>query len=104
MAKGGSVKKRFKAALKKEGIIGPTLSKKQKRDGTARTRQQREGALQRIREEFNPFDFKQAKPAKFPVTSNRSSTAASSKGRPGLAKASAEERVCFRDPTTLISC
>ncbi|KAJ9142048.1 Nop14-like family protein [Pleurostoma richardsiae] len=94
--------KRLKASLKDQGIIGPQQSKKQKKkqaqDQRARNekRLQRGAALESIREQFNPFQFKtNARGPKFDVTTNRPATGAAAKGingRPGQSKALGEER------------
>ncbi|KAH7627711.1 nucleolar protein 14 [Sordaria sp. MPI-SDFR-AT-0083] len=98
----GSQLKRLKASLKDQGIIGPQKSKKQKRqnaqDAKASTdkRLQRHEALASIREQFNPFQFKtSARGPKFEVTTNKPQNdklAKGIQGRPGLAKATAEQR------------
>ena len=98
--------KRLKASLREQGIIGPQQSKKQKKknaqDERARNekRLQRSEALENIREQFNPFQFKtNARGPKFAVTSNRPDTASVAKGihgRPGVAKAIGEEKVSRR--------
>ncbi|KAH0499465.1 hypothetical protein TgHK011_006662 [Trichoderma gracile] len=96
----GSQLKRLKASLREQGITGPQKSKKQRRkqaqEGPARNdkRLQRGVVLEGIREQFNPFDLKHAaRGPKFEVTTNRPKPGnASIKGRPGLAKAAAEEK------------
>lgn len=100
----GSQLKRLKASLREQGITGPQQSKKQKRknaqDQKARNdkRLQRSTVLENIREQFNPFQFKtNARGPKFDVTTNRPTNDNAAKGingRPGLAKARGEERVC----------
>ncbi|KAI1118748.1 Nop14-like protein [Nemania sp. NC0429] len=95
----GSQLKRLKASLREQGVIGPQQSKKQRRkaaqNGTANTNR-RATALESIRDEFNPFDFKHnARGPKFQVTSNRRASGDAAKGitgRPGDAKAIGEER------------
>ncbi|KAI1322213.1 Nop14-like protein [Xylariaceae sp. FL0255] len=95
----GSQLKRLKASLREQGVIGPQQSKKQKRttaqNGKANTNK-RAQALESLREEFNPFDFKHnARGPKFQVTSNRTAVGDAAKGitgRPGDAKALGEER------------
>ena len=99
MAGGGSQLKRLKASLRDQGIVGPQQSKKQKRKAAEDVRGRNEKRLQRgvvldgIREQFNPFDLKHAKGPKFEVTSNRPATNSKIKGRPGEARAAAEENV-----------
>ncbi|KAI1501773.1 nucleolar protein 14 [Biscogniauxia marginata] len=98
----GSQLKRLKASLRQQGVIGPQQSKKQKRrnaqDGNAsnKTRLQKAATLNKIQEEFNPFDFKHnVRGPKFQVTTNRPPTGNAARGidgRPGDAKAIAEER------------
>ncbi|KAI0817452.1 nucleolar protein 14 [Xylaria sp. FL0064] len=95
----GSQLKRLKASLREQGVIGPQQSKKQKRkiaqNGKVNTNK-RAAALESIREEFNPFDFKHnARGPKFEVTSNRPVKGDAAKGiagRPGDARAIGEER------------
>lgn len=97
----GSQLKRLKASLREQGITGPQKSKKQRRkqaqDDPSRNdkRLQRGVVLEGIREQFNPFDLKHAaRGPKFEVTTNRPKPGnAAIKGRPGLAKAAAEEKV-----------
>ncbi|KAI5926831.1 nucleolar protein 14 [Camillea tinctor] len=98
----GSQLKRLKASLREQGVIGPQQSKKQKRrnvqDGNAtnKTRQQKAASLQKIKEEFNPFDLKHnVRGPKFQVTTNRPPTGNAARGidgRPSEAKALSEER------------
>jgi nucleolar protein 14 len=100
----GSQLKRLKASLREQGLVGPQQSKKQKRknaqDHKAKDdkRLHRTEALASIREQFNPFQFKtNARGPKFEVTTNKpvgDKAAMAIKGRPGLAKAVGEERVC----------
>ncbi|KAI1096216.1 Nop14-like protein [Rostrohypoxylon terebratum] len=95
----GSQLKRLKASLKEKGVIGPQLSKKQKKrnaqDGkTSNNRRYQKAAdLEGIREQFNPFDLKHnVRGPKFQVTTNRPATSNASKGRPTEAKSLGEER------------
>ncbi|KAK0618134.1 nucleolar protein 14 [Bombardia bombarda] len=98
----GSQLKRLKASLKEQGIIGPQQSKKQKRQnaqdlkGKNDKRLQRSEALENIREQFNPFQFKtNARGPKFDVTTSKPATGNAAKGingRPGVSKAIGEER------------
>lgn len=97
----GSQLKRLKASLRDKGVIGPQLSKKQKKrnaqDGKTNNRRlQKAAELEGIREEFNPFDLKHnARGPKFQVTSNRPVNSNAAKGRPTEAKSLGEERVSF---------
>ncbi|KAK0731612.1 nucleolar protein 14 [Lasiosphaeris hirsuta] len=98
----GSQLKRLKASLKDQGIIGPQKSKKERRknaqdqNGKGDKRLQRSEALEGIREQFNPFQFKtNARGPKFEVTTNKPANDKTSKGisgRPGVAKSIGEER------------
>ncbi|KAK0656688.1 nucleolar protein 14 [Cercophora newfieldiana] len=98
----GSQLKRLKASLKDQGIIGPQQSKKQKRKntldakGASDKRLNRSEALEGIREQFNPFQFKtSARGPKFEVTTSKPAHGDRSRGingRPGLAKSVGEER------------
>ena len=98
----GSQLKRLKASLREQGVIGPQQSKKQRRkaaqNGKVNTNK-RAAALESIRDEFNPFDFKHnARGPKFQVTSNRPAQGDAAKGitgRPGDAQAMGGERVCI---------
>jgi nucleolar protein 14 len=92
--------KRLKASLRDQGIIGPQKSKKQKRNsardaanGTQRV--SRAAALENIREQFNPFEFTHSRGPKFPAMTNRPGSKGI-KGRPGVSKAVAEEKVKIR--------
>lgn len=91
--------KRLKASLREQGVIGPQQSKKQKKktakDERARNdkRLQRGAALESIREQFNPFQFKtNARGPKFAVTTDKPDKKKGILGRPGMAKALGEER------------
>ncbi|PSR82165.1 nucleolar protein 14 [Coniella lustricola] len=91
--------KRLKASLKDQGIVGPQQSKKQKKKnaqderGRNDRRLQRGAALESIREQFNPFQFKtNARGPKFEVTTLKPETKKGILGRPGVAKALGEER------------
>lgn len=91
--------KRLKASLREQGVIGPQLSKKQKnktaKDERARDekRLKRGAALESIREQFNPFQYKtNARGPKFAVTTDKPDKKKGILGRPGMAKALGEER------------
>ena len=98
----GSQLKRLKASLKEQGIIGPQQSKKQKRQtfqdqkANPDKRLKKSEALEGIREQFNPFQFKtNARGPKFEVTTLKPANDRAAKGisgRPGLAKAAGEEK------------
>ncbi|KAI9758807.1 MAG: translocation protein S66 [Chaenotheca gracillima] len=92
--------KRLKASLRAEGVTGPQQSKKQKKknqtNGTANEkRAQRGSALQKIREQFNPFEVKEPSRGKdkFEVTrlGQNGKVAKGVKGRPGVTKGLGEE-------------
>lgn len=91
--------KRLKASLRDQGIIGPQQSKKQRKSNAKdegsrnEKRLQRGVALENIREQFNPFQFKtNARGPKFAVTTNKPEKKKGVLGRPGMAKAAGEER------------
>lgn len=91
--------KRLKASLREQGVIGPQQSKKQKsktaKDERARNekRLKRGAALESIRDQFNPFQFKtNARGPKFAVTTDKPEKKKGILGRPGMAKALGEER------------
>lgn len=102
----GSQLKRLKSSLRDQGIIGPQKSKKQKKQaaeearanggGSSEKRLRKTAALETIREQFNPFQFKMnARGPKFPVTSLRSQKEGlrGIKGRPQAALSRSEEKV-----------
>jgi hypothetical protein len=96
--------KALKASLRKEGIVGPERSKKEKKNGATnganRERNVRNSAaLQNIRDQFNPFEVKSHKKGdKFEVVSNKTMNGRIQKGvkaRPGVTKGLGEENVCY---------
>lgn len=97
----GSQLKRLKAALREQGVIGPQQSKKQKKQKAQgqnpSKRLEKAAALDNIRTQFNPFDFKHnVRGPKFEVTTNKPPTGNAAKGihgRPSEAKTLGEERV-----------
>jgi hypothetical protein len=91
--------KGLKAKLREQGILGPQQSKKQRKQnvqsGTNKDKRvNRKVALDGIREQFNPFEFKQAggRGPKFEVTSMEGRKG---KGvlRPGLQRSREQEMV-----------
>ncbi|KAG9236496.1 nucleolar protein 14 [Amylocarpus encephaloides] len=90
--------KRLKASLREQGLVGPQQSKKQRKlnaqnGGNKDKRVGKKVALDGIREQFNPFEFKlSGKAPKFEVTTNKVKSNPSVR-RPGVAKAMAEERL-----------
>ncbi|EFW99913.1 rRNA maturation protein [Grosmannia clavigera kw1407] len=99
----GSQLKRLKSSLREQGIIGPQKSKKQKKqaaeearaNGGSEKRLRKTAALETIREQFNPFQFKMnARGPKFPVTSLRTQKEGlrGIKGRPQVALSRSEEK------------
>lgn len=92
--------KQLKASLKDSGVIAPQQSKKQKRQNaksgaTAQNRNQRNAALQAIRDRFNPFEIKApSNRSKFEATTRDSGSKAAPRARPGVTKSLGEERVC----------
>lgn len=95
--------KQLKTSLRESGVIRPPQSKKKRRqdekDGGAKARQsriQRNAALAKIREQFNPFEIKApSRNAKFDVTTRDGSVKAGNYSRPGVTKSLGEERVSF---------
>ena len=91
--------KQLKASLRETGVLGPQKSKKEKRQNAktgvgAKNRNQREVALQAIRDRFNPFEIKTiSKSSKFAVTTRDGNTTAGGGARPGVTKSLGEERV-----------
>lgn len=94
--------KQLKASLRENGVLGPQQSKKQKKRNAQDGRngdkaRQRNAALLKIREKFNPFEAQALpRPAKFAVTSAKSLNGGPSRSlqaRPGLTKGLGEERV-----------
>ncbi|EYE95936.1 snoRNA-binding rRNA-processing protein NOP14 [Aspergillus ruber CBS 135680] len=91
--------KQLKASLRDNGVLGPQQSKKQKKQNvksgaSAQNRNQREAALQAIRDRFNPFEVKATtKNAKFDYTSrDGGANASKTTARPGVTKSLGEER------------
>lgn len=93
--------KQLKASLRDNGVIRQQQSKKSRRqdekDGGTKARQsrtQRNAALAKIREQFNPFEIKApSRNAKFDVTTRDGSSKAGNYARPGVTKSLGEERV-----------
>jgi nucleolar protein 14 len=84
--------------LREQGVIGPSKSKKQKKQGlSTEQRIQRHAALEGIRESFNPFEVKHlSRPRKRDVTTAKTMNGASVKGaigRPGVTKSLGEQKV-----------
>jgi nucleolar protein 14 len=97
--------KRLKASLREQGIVGPQKSKKQRKqnaqNGADREKRvNRTAALNGIREQFNPFEYRMpAKGPKFEVTTINGIEARNGKGvirRPGAANSREQERVGIR--------
>lgn len=93
--------KRLKASLREQGIVGPQKSKKQKKQNAQNgakneKRVRRSIALNGIREQFNPFEYKtSARGPKFDVTTNRTMSgrvSKSVKARPGVTRSDAEKK------------
>ena len=93
--------KALKSKLREQGLVGPQQSKKQRKQNAQNgvnkdKRVNRKVALDGVREQFNPFEFKQpgGKAPKFEVT-----TMDGKKGkgvlRPGLQKSREQEMVGF---------
>ncbi|KAJ5599992.1 hypothetical protein N7450_001059 [Penicillium hetheringtonii] len=90
--------KQLKASLRDSGVIGPQQSKKQKRQNAktgaaAQNRNQRNAALQAIRDRFNPFEIKApSNRSKFESTTRDGGSTAAKGFRPGVTKSLGEER------------
>ncbi|PGG99417.1 hypothetical protein AJ79_08533 [Helicocarpus griseus UAMH5409] len=88
--------KQLKASLRENGVLGPQQSKKQKQKNAksgaaAANRIQRNAVLERVREQFNPFEVRApARPAKFSSTSRSDQEAP--RARPGVTKSLGEQR------------
>ena len=91
--------KQLKSSLRDSGVIAPQQSKKQKRQNAktgvaVRDRNQRNAALQAIRDRFNPFEIKvPSKRSKFEATTRGGDSTTTSRFRPGVTKSLGEERV-----------
>ncbi|KAG0650865.1 putative nucleolar complex 14 [Hyphodiscus hymeniophilus] len=94
--------KRLKASLRDQGIVGPQRSKKQKKQNAQNgadkeKRVNRTTALNGIREQFNPFEYRMpAKGPKFEVTTSNGIESRNGKGvirRPGAANSRDQERL-----------
>lgn len=92
--------KQLKASLRDSGVIRPQQSKKQKRQNaktgaSAQDRNQRNAALQAIRDRFNPFEIKTPSTrSKFEATTRDADSKSKVRSRPGVTKSLGEERVC----------
>ncbi|KAE8390694.1 nucleolar protein 14 [Aspergillus alliaceus] len=91
--------KQLKASLRESGVLRPQQSKKQKQQdaksgAAAHNRNQRNAALQSIRDRFNPFEIKAGGTrTKFDVTTREgNSGTAASRARPGVTKSLGEEK------------
>ncbi|GAO51440.1 Nop14-like protein [Saitoella complicata NRRL Y-17804] len=78
---------RLKSSLSSAGITGPSVGKKQKKKGPAQNKEDREKALNRIRERFQPYEIKTNK-VKYDIGGRKQK---GQEGRPGLSKAVGEE-------------
>ncbi|KAJ5612622.1 hypothetical protein N7510_005816 [Penicillium lagena] len=90
--------KQLKSSLKESGVLGPQQSKKQKRQNAksgaaSQNRNQRNAALQAIRDRFNPFEIKATgRQSKFDVTTRDGGSTTAARARPGVTKSLGEER------------
>lgn len=93
--------KQLKSSLRDSGVLGPQQSKKQKRQNAktganVHQREQRNAALQAIRDRFNPFEIKTpAKRIKFDATTRDGTRSELARVRPGVTKSLGEEKVRF---------
>ncbi|AMD20488.1 HDL256Cp [Eremothecium sinecaudum] len=89
----GSQLKNLKAALKAHGLTGQTETKKarngKKRAAKEYDREQRKEAIDKIREQFNPFDLKVNRAKRQAVDAGSSKVAV---GKPGISKQVGEEQ------------
>ena len=91
--------KQLKSSLRDSGLLGPQQSKKQKRQNAktganVHQRQQRNAALQAIRDRFNPFEIKvPAKRVKFDATTRDGTRSEQARVRPGVTRSLGEEKV-----------
>lgn len=87
--------KRLKQSLRENGITGPQRSKKQikRRKGNAEHQENRQAALQQIRDSFNPFELRavSSRPKKFESFSRSGSGYKDVLFRPGVTKSAGEE-------------
>ena len=91
--------KRLKSSLREQGITGRQESKKKKKranqNGSLRdTRIQRKAALEGIREQFNPFEFRTpARASKHDFVTNKATNGKGAMAKPGITKGFGEENV-----------
>lgn len=91
--------KRLKTSLREQGVVGPQISKKQKKQASKNgalkdSRIQRNAALQGIREQFGPFEVRAPSRTKYEFASNKVAAGRVGKGavsRPGVTKGLGEE-------------
>lgn len=95
--------KRLKESLREQGILRPQESKKQKKQktqngGNVDKRVNRTEALNSIRDQFNPFEYKWSKAPRFDATSVKNPGGKESKGsivgRPSVRKSMDAQQVC----------
>lgn len=96
--------KRLKASLREQGILRPQESKKQKKQNAQNgsnkdKRVNRTEALNTIRDQFNPFEYKWSKAPRFEATSMKNPSGKESKGsivgRPSARKSQDAQQVCL---------
>src|ERR1700710_500721 len=92
--------KRLKASLREQGIVGPQQSKKQKKqnaqDGVHKEKRvHRTEALNRIRDQFKPFEYKWSNKPRREVTTitSNSGNHARKVGISSLARSRADDQV-----------
>ena len=100
--------KTLKKSLREQGIVGPQKSKKQKKQNalsgiSKEKRVNRTEALNAIRDQFNPFEYKWSKGPKSDVTSlkDNGQKGATIIGRPYLKKSRLAENVGYSDTAGL---
>lgn len=96
--------KRLKASLREQGIVRPQESKKQKKKNAQNgankdKRVNRTEALNTIRDQFNPFEYKWSKAPRFDATSINNPGGNGGKGaivgRPSARKSMDAQQVCL---------
>lgn len=95
--------RRLKSSLREQGITDSQKSKKKKRQANKNGFAKEEGwkrntALQRLREQFNPFEIRAPARNKYEYANGRASGEHAAKvvlSRPGVTKGLGEEKVSF---------
>ncbi|KAK5677758.1 nucleolar complex protein 14 [Elasticomyces elasticus] len=85
--------KALKTQLREKGIVAPSKSRKDKKNGRTTSGKDRATALAKIRTEMNPYEYRHisSRPAKFPSTSVKGSYKDVLLRRPGVSVSKGEE-------------